>query len=53
MVLVIAFIAMYFLYMAHEWWEHKSFETIGQFIQTALAMFVGWIVGKSQRPDSS
>jgi hypothetical protein len=53
MVLVVAFLIMYCLYIAHEWWEDKSFETIGQFIQTALAMFVGWIVGKSQRSDSS
>jgi hypothetical protein len=46
-ILVVAVVAFYSLYMAHEWWANKSFDGIGRFLENALAMFIGWVVGKN------
>lgn len=48
-ILVVAVVTFYSLYMAHEWWANKSFDGIGRFLENAIAMFVGWIVGKNSR----
>ena len=46
---MVAVVVFYSLYIAHEWWANKSFDGIGRFLENAIAMFVGWVVGKNSR----
>ena len=48
-ILVVSVVVFYSAYMAHEWWARKSFDGIGRFLENAIAMFVGWVVGKNSR----
>ena len=45
-ILVVAMVAFYGIYLAHEWWVGNSFEKVGRFIENALVMFLGWCIGK-------
>ena len=45
-ILLVALIAFYSVYIAHEWLSGNSFGTIGRFLETGLGMFLGWCLGR-------
>lgn len=40
-IIAVALIAFYGVYMAHEWRAGHSFDKIGQFLETAIVAFIG------------
>jgi hypothetical protein len=42
-----ALVVLYTLYIAHEWWTGRSFESIGRFLENGLWLFIGWCIGKA------
>jgi hypothetical protein len=54
-ILLIALVAFYGVYIAHEWWVGHSFDGIGRFIENAIVMILGWCLGKgySKSRDST
>jgi len=42
-----ALIVLYILYIAHEWWTGRSFESIGRFLENGIWLFIGWCIGKA------
>jgi hypothetical protein len=42
-----ALIVFYSLYIVHEWWTGRSFESIGRFLETGIWLFIGWCIGKA------
>jgi hypothetical protein len=41
-----ALVVLYALYIAHEWWAGASFESIGQFLENSIWLFLGWCIGR-------
>ena len=52
-VLVIATVVFYGVYMAHEWWAGNSFSAAGLFLQNVIFALVGWCIGKSTSDRAS
>jgi hypothetical protein len=46
-IITVALIAFYGVYMAHEWRAGHSFDKIGQFLETAIVAFIGWSIGRA------
>jgi hypothetical protein len=42
-----ALVVLYTLYIAHEWWTGRSFESIGRFLENGIWLFIGWCIGKA------